>query len=100
MNEIVFFDLAFYIFAYMIVIDWVIHLTQTMPTIRRHRKTSFVDWLFTGPHQIRNLNDYKKYLTEEGAPLTWFYVRQGILFTAVIAILGFLVSIFALASHS
>ena len=96
MNSEKLIEITFFIFVIMVLVDWAIHLTQTMPTIRRHRKTSFFDWTFAGPHQIRNLNDYKKYLDDEGAPLTWFYIRQGLLLIAVIAMIGFIVSMFSL----
>ena len=49
------FDIIFYGLLLFCLLDALVHVTKTMPALKRHRKTSLIDWLLAGPHQIKNI---------------------------------------------
>ena len=90
------FDRVFYGLVLFSLLDWFVHVTKTMPTLNRHRKTSFIDWIFAGPHQIKNIRDYKQILIKENSPLTWYYVRQILISISAGYLIAFILVIFIL----
>lgn len=68
----------------LFVLSWAIQTVVVVPTLRRFKRVHWFDWIASGPHQIKNLLEFREFCRREREPMIWFNIQvvAAVVFTA------------------